>query len=472
MQISSVNYSDLNPEFRIDAEFYRAEILERLNLLKHKNNDTLKNLVNFVVGPFGSTVTVDKYVKQSDYRYIRNKDINDFRINDHEPALIPEEVWSSLPQFHIQENDLLITVVGTLGKVAIATEKDKKSIFSCKSTILRTKKINPFYLLTYLNTDTGKLFSLRGKRGVIQEGLNLTDLEEIQVFIPSAKFQSTIEQVIRKSFAKMGESEKQYQMARYILLSELGILNWQPKHQLSFVKKYSDAVHAGRIDAEFYQPKYEEIEQAIERYSGGYSLIKNEFAQNQSTFTVDKEKLYLYVEIGSINVSNREITPSKVVGAKLPANAKRVLKKGDVIISKVRTYRGAITIVDENGYVGSGAFTALRENGRINKETLLTFLHSKPLLIWSLKSNTGTSYPVITDDDILNLSIPILSEEKQTQIQQNVNLSINHRKYSKYLLKCAKRAVELAIEQNEETARDWLHAQTQGNMQDSYKHTL
>ena len=55
--------------------------------------------------------------------------------------------------------------------------------------------------------------------------------------------------------------------------------------------------------------------------------------------------------------------------------------------------------------------TVLSENGRINKETLLTFLHSKPLLAWSLKPKTGTSYPVIVDNDILNLAIPILPEK-------------------------------------------------------------
>lgn len=71
---------------------------------------------------------------------------------------------------------------------------------------------------------------------------------------------------------------------------------------------------------------------------------------------------------------------NEVLGENLPANAKRVLKKGDVIISKVRTYSGAITIVEENGYVGSGAFCVMEENGQINKETLLAFLHCKPLL--------------------------------------------------------------------------------------------
>ncbi len=118
-----------------------------------------------------------------------------------------------------------------------------------------------------------------------------------------------------------------------------------------------------------------------------------------------------------------------------------------------RTYRGAVTIVEKNGCVSSGAFTILRENGRIKKETLLAFLHSKPLLAWSMKPNSGTSYPVIIDDDILNLPVPLLPEETQTEIQQKVIESFKLRKQSKQLLECAKRAVEMAIEQDE--ARLW-----------------
>ena len=224
MQYSIVTFSEIvrNSDFRIDAEYYRKEVLNRLNVLDRYNRDILDNLVEFVVGPFGSTITTDKYVDQSSYRYIRNKDINNFFIKDDDPALLSKEIYDSLPQFHIQENDLLITVVGTLGKVAIATQKDTKSIFSCKSTIIRTQKINPFYLLTYLNSDTGTLFSLRGRRGAIQEGLNLTDLKEIQIFIPSEEFQQIIEKTVKKSFLSLEESRTAYQETQILLLSELG----------------------------------------------------------------------------------------------------------------------------------------------------------------------------------------------------------------------------------------------------------
>ena len=50
--------------------------------------------------------------------------------------------------------------------------------------------------------------------------------------------------------------------------------------------------------------------------------------------------------------------------------------------------------------------------------------------------------------------------EVQDQIQQKVTESFNLRKQSKHLLECAKRAVEMAIEQDEQTAIDWLEDET------------
>ena len=56
--------------------------------------------------------------------------------------------------------------------------------------------------------------------------------------------------------------------------------------------------------------------------------------------------------------------------------------------------------------------------------------------------------------------IPVLSEDKQTQIQQKIIESFDLRKQSRHLLECAKRAVEIAIENDEQTAIKWLEAET------------
>lgn len=55
--------------------------------------------------------------------------------------------------------------------------------------------------------------------------------------------------------------------------------------------------------------------------------------------------------------------------------------------------------------------------------------------------------------------IPILAEDKQIEIRQRVAEAFALRRQSKHLLESAKRAVELAIEQDEETAMDWLESQ-------------
>lgn len=52
--------------------------------------------------------------------------------------------------------------------------------------------------------------------------------------------------------------------------------------------------------------------------------------------------------------------------------------------------------------------------------------------------------------------IPTLPKKKQAQIQQKVTESFNLRKQSRRLLEYAKRAVEIAIEQDEQAALDWL----------------
>lgn len=62
--------------------------------------------------------------------------------------------------------------------------------------------------------------------------------------------------------------------SEHVLLSELELLNWEPNHELSFVKNYSETQKADRLDAEYFQPKYEEIVKIIKKCKGGFGLIK------------------------------------------------------------------------------------------------------------------------------------------------------------------------------------------------------
>ena len=456
MQYSIVNYSQIDKSlFRLEAEFYNSSSL--LNTYCFSGED----IIDFV--QYGTSKELNE--EKRGFPTLRLNEFDSFFIKYPQKYcdVIDNDVFQSLA---LKKGDVLICRTNgnpkLVGKSAIVPE-DSDYAFASYLFRVRPKeeRLLPTTLVTYLNSSVGR--SEIEKHLMVSNQANFSPAKFREILIPQfgAEIQARIDKSIWESFSKHSKSKQIYAQAQNLLLSELGLDDWQPKHRLTFVKDFSDTQLAERIDAEFYQPKYEEIEETIKTYANGYTFIKDEFRQNKTTFKIDIEKVYHYVEIGDVNVTNGEIIAHEVIGEDLPANAKRVLEKGDVIISKVRTYRGAITIVDKNGYIGSGAFCVLQENGRINKETLLAFLHSKPLLTWSLKPNTGTSYPVIVDDDILNVPIPILPEEKQIQIQQKVVESFNLRKQSRHLLECAKRAVEIAIEQDEQTAIDYLENDAQ-----------
>ena len=92
-----------------------------------------------------------------------------------------------------------------------------------------------------------------------------------EILIPNfdQKFQYIIEQLVFSAFQKHKETGSLYSQAEQLLLSELGLLDWKPKHQLWFSKNYSDAQSADRIDAEYFQPMYEEI---IEKFKGNANI--------------------------------------------------------------------------------------------------------------------------------------------------------------------------------------------------------
>jgi len=68
----------------------------------------------------------------------------------------------------------------------------------------------------------------------------------------------------------------------------------------------------------------------------------------------------------------------------------------------------------------------------------------------------GTILTAINKDELLQTIIPLIPQSLQNQIAQKVKQSHALRAESKRLLEVAKKAVEIAIEQNEQIAMKFL----------------
>lgn len=116
---------------------------------------------------------------------------------------------------------------------------------------------------------------------------------------------------------------------------------------------------------------------------------------------------------------------------------KKVLKAGDVIISRLRPYLHQIAYVDmdlNSQLCASTEFYVLRARNNESIAFLVPFLLSKTAQTVFSNSVEGSQHPRFKEEDILNLVVPSQLFEERKKISQNIINGIsNYREYEKSL---------------------------------------
>lgn len=128
---------------------------------------------------------------------------------------------------------------------------------------------------------------------------------------------------------------------------------------------------------------------------------------------LDKNHLINYVEIGDVCQSDGITNYTEYTFKEAPSRARRITKKGDVIISTVRTYLKAIAKVKQYNLIVSTGFMVLRARS-IDSNYLSFSLLNESFIQEIISKSTGVSYPAINSTDIANIRIlvPPLSEQQ------------------------------------------------------------
>lgn len=473
MQSSVVTYSKLleHPEFRIDAECYKPYHLEVEKAIVKKGYKLVQDHAVSVIN-FGA-YSLCNYIEflESGKPFLVTEDIKNNVVETGKLHYISDEVHLLLHKSHCFKGQVLLTMAGAyLGQAAVFNED-----FECSSNqaiakiTLKAGSINPYYLSTFLNCKHGQSQIERFRTGTGQPNLNLGLIKLIRVVDVSERFQTLIDQLVNAALRYRRNSVNVYQEAQDFLLSELGLTNWRSKHQLTFVKNYSDTEEAERIDAEYFQPKYEEIVNAIKGYKGGWDTLADLVSVRKCVEVGSGEYLEDGIPFARVsNLSPFEITEEKYISEKLYAEIKQQQpNKGEILFSKDATPGIAYYLNEQpQKMIPSGGILRLKvrteKADKVNNEYLTLALNS---ILTKEQVNRDVGGSVILHwrpEQVKGTLIPILSEDKQTQIQQKVIESFNLRKQSKRLLECAKRAVEIAIDQDEKKAINWLEKETKG----------
>jgi len=126
-----------------------------------------------------------------------------------------------------------------------------------------------------------------------------------------------------------------------------------------------------------------------------------------------------YLEIGNINIKTKYYSFENKASVK----GCRIARKDDVLISRVRPTRGAIVVVKENFLMVSNAFTILRPLQPIRSKYIFYNLAWNQKFLTHLGDNcTGSLYPTVSDNIIIDYSIPFFSFNEQDRIVKKLDL--------------------------------------------------
>ncbi|WP_296621221.1 hypothetical protein [Marivirga sp.] len=113
-------------------------------------------------------------------------------------------------------------------------------------------------------------------------------------------------------------------------------------------------------------------------------------------------------------------------------------------------------------FITSGAILHLtvKDKKQINPQYLSLVLNSELVQMQAERDAGGSIILHWRVIEIANVIVPIIDYGKQQKIAELVEESFKLKKQSEHLLEVAKKVVEMAIEQDEQTALDWMDKQT------------
>ena len=354
-----------------------------------------KNLLNSEEGirrgPFGSALKKELFVPNSEYVVYEQQNA----IYDHFNTRyrISEEKYRELKKFMLLPGDFIMSGAGTIGKISLVPEGIEKGVFNQALIRLRVNKnIDKEFFLQWMRSP--EMQNKLTKANPASAMVNLVPMSEVKewdVIVPSLEEQSAIGTLFRTLddlLASYKDNLTNYQSLKATMLAKM-------------FPKAGQTVPEIRIEG--FEGEWEKLKLRDVVHTNPKSELPENFKY------IDLESV-VGTRINKIREERKESAPSR---------AQRLAKKGDVFYQTVRPYQknNYLFKLDEIDYVFSTGYAQLRPIfKRCDSDFLLILLQNNRFLSKVLDRCTGTSYPAINVNDLIEILIAIPSYDEQQAI--------------------------------------------------------
>ena len=145
--------------------------------------------------PKGEVLIKDK----TSHPYIRVRDLSDRRYLelDNQIEYLDEEVFNSISRYTVNEGDIVISIVGTIGLVSIIGKTlDGANLTENCVKLIELKNVNRDYLYYYLTSIYGKREFEKGTVGAVQAKLPIKNIQQVSIKLPNLSQQKAIADIL------------------------------------------------------------------------------------------------------------------------------------------------------------------------------------------------------------------------------------------------------------------------------------
>ena len=380
----------------------------------------------------------------------------DRNFNDYLSELGNEQISRTT----LQPNDIITTIIGATEKVVARSAIIQIDLLPCNinQNIVQIRVndaiISPYYVYFYLNSFYGKNYLYYYSRQTEQINLNCNEVSYVRIPRFSNKFQSLLDDIFVKSQLSVQNAEKGYKSAEELLNIELHINGIQNSKNYSIKSYLNSFCKTKRLDAEYYQDKYDKLFPLIKNPEKLSNIVKiaKSIEPGSDEYRQDGIPFIRVSDLSKFGISETEIYLDK---AKYKSAIKP--KKDSILFSKDGSIGIAYKVEEDIDAVTSSALLHLTvKTTDILPDYLALTLNSNVVQLQAERDSGGSIIEHWRLGDIKELVIPVLDIKIQTKIAQKVQESFRLRNRANDLLKKGIQSVEIAIEKNEEYASQWL----------------
>ena len=435
---------DNNVYFRIDSKYYYKRFVTADKVIRRKNYQKISEFATVTDGEHGSP-DLDE---DSGIMYLSGQNVKDnFLDISGTQQYCSERLHKKNLRSSVKVDNILISIVGTVGNASVIY---KKFIGNTDRNVATIKNIDssfsPYFISTFINSYYGRSQTERLSTGNVQALLNLLQVKSISIPTLEHKFQLTIKKLVETAHSLQSISSNFYQQAEDLLLSELGLKDWQPTEDTFAIKSFSESfLSSDRLDAEYYQPKFDRL---IERLKEKVELtpLRDLLTLNQrgkQPIYIENEESY---QLGLTVINSKHVREGEVLFtdnrcAYLPQTANPLtIQTDDVLINGtgVGTIGRCAPYLYERKALPDNHVTILRTD-LLDPVYLSIYLNSIVGKLQVDKHFKGSSGQIeLYPNEIGQFLVWNAPEDIQQEIRNKVETSHQKREQSKQLLEIAK----------------------------------